>query len=82
MPLRFEPFACDLGSEVFVFLIALGESCIMEEAGELQILEVLTIDSLGKCEIRRTIEDSLGVLRIVIGIVFAVFEKCTRICFC
>ena len=46
-------YAC---TDVLVFLILLSEPCIMKEAGELEILEVLTIDSLRESEIGRTSE--------------------------
>jgi hypothetical protein len=67
---------------MLIFLIALGESCIMEETSDLEILEVLTIDSLCHSEVGSTVEDSLSMPRIVIRIVLAVFEKGTCIYFC
>ena len=56
MLMDMEPSASDASADVLVFLILLSEPRIMEETGELEILEVLTIDSLRESEVRRTSE--------------------------
>ena len=56
MLMDMEPGTSDTSTDVFIFLILLSESSIMEEAGELEILQVLTIDSLRESEIGRTSE--------------------------
>ena len=56
MLMDMEPSTSDTRTDVFIFLILLSESSIMEEAGELEILQVLTIDSLRESEVCRTSE--------------------------
>ena len=51
-----EPGTSYTSPDVLVFLILLCEPRIMEEAGELEILQVLTIDSLRESEVCRTSE--------------------------
>lgn len=78
----FEPCACYACTEVFIFLILLGESCIMKECSELEIFEVFSIDSLCHREIGRTGEYSLGMGRVMIWIVSTFLEEIAGIGFC
>ena len=56
MLMQREPSTSDTSTDVLIFLILLSEPRIMEETGELEILEVLTIDSLRESQIGRTSE--------------------------
>jgi hypothetical protein len=75
MTLFCEPLAGDLCSDVFVFLILYCESCVMEEACELEILDIISLDTLSHSEIGRPVEYSTSMIRIVIWVCLACFEE-------
>lgn len=70
-----EPLAGDLCSDVFVFLILYGESRIMEETCELEILYIVSLDTLCHSEIGCPVEYSTSMIRIVIWVRLARFEE-------
>jgi hypothetical protein len=70
-----EPLASDPSSDMFVFLILLWESSVMEEAGELEILEILRSHIFRHSDIGRSIEYTDAMFGVVIGIFFAYLEE-------
>ncbi len=75
MMLLGEPLAGDLCTDVFVFLILYGEPCIMEEARELEILDILSLDPLRHGQIGRSVEHSTSMVRVVVWVRRAVFQE-------
>lgn len=82
MLMGLEPFAGNLGTDEFVFLILLGKSCIMKKTGKLEIFEIFSVDSLCHREVGRAIEDSFCVSRMVILVVFTSTKYIKDVGFC
>jgi hypothetical protein len=71
MMLLSEPLAGDLCADVFVFLILYGEASIVEETRELEIFDILSLDTLRHGKIGRTIEYSTSMIWVVIRVCLA-----------
>lgn len=80
MSLFWEPLACYACTDMFIFLILFRESCIMEKTCELEIYEIISLDSFCHGEICSTIKNSLCMSGIVVWIIFAHFEYSRGVC--
>ena len=78
-----EPFSRDTRTEIFILIVLLYESSIMEECCDLQIFECVTYDSFFFSEVLRSGVNSPCVGRIVVWIVRTVcLEEREDIVFC
>ncbi len=75
MFVRFEPTTSDFCTDEFIFIILFCEPSIMEEASKLEVFKILSVNSLCKREISRTIKDSNCMRGVMVLIVIAFSEN-------